>query len=124
VALMVSSRQVLGRWGEDLATDYLIEKGYLLLERNFRSPYGEIDLIVQKENRLVFVEVKTRSSGAYGLPEEAITPKKREHLISAAQAYLQQSPTPTTDWQIDVIAIRKIKTETEPEIVHFENAIT
>jgi putative endonuclease len=121
---MTSSRQVLGQWGENLAADYLTQQGYSVIEQNYRTPYGEIDLIVQKANFLVFVEVKTRASKAYGLPEEAITPKKREHLISAAQAYLQKTPAPTMNWRIDVIAIRKIQIETEPEIVHFENAIT
>jgi putative endonuclease len=121
---MTSSRQALGRWGENLAASYLIRQGYQLIERNFRTSYGEVDLIVQKENLLVFVEVKTRSSDAFGLPEEAITPKKRQHLIAVAQAYLQKFPALNVDWRIDVIAIRKIKTETAPEIVHFENAIT
>ena len=121
---MTSPRQALGRWGENLAADFLIQKGYLVLERNFRTPYGEIDLIVQKENLLVFVEVKTRSTDAFGLPEEAITPKKRTHLITTAQRYLQKFPAPAVDWRIDVIAIRTLKNEVAPEIVHFENAVT
>jgi putative endonuclease len=121
---MTSPRQTLGRWGENLAASYLIQKGFLVLERNFRTPYGEIDLIVQRENLLVFVEVKTRASDTFGLPEEAITPKKREHLVATARAYLQEFPAPGLDWRIDVVAIRKIKTDTNPEIIHFENAIT
>lgn len=120
---MTSSRQALGRWGENLAADYLTQEGYRVLERNFRTSFGEIDLIVQKEDSLVFVEVKTRASDNFGLPEEAITAKKREHLIAATQAYLQKFPTKASHWRIDVIAIRKTQTEAIPEIVHFENAL-
>ncbi|HBX69244.1 MAG TPA: YraN family protein [Chloroflexi bacterium] len=122
---MASHRQSLGRWGETLAEDYLSRKGYSLLERNFRSPFGEIDLIVQKMQTLVFVEVKTRASETYGLPEASITVRKRQHLIQAAQAYLQSHLQPDLDWRIDVIAIRKpANNNTQPEIIHFENAIT
>jgi putative endonuclease len=121
---MTSSRQALGRWGENLAADFLSQKGYHLLERNYRTPYGEIDLIIKKRSLLAFVEVKTRASDTFGLPEETITSKKRQHLIAAAQAYLQAFPSPTVDWRINVIAIRKIKTETNPEIIHFVNAVT
>ena len=121
---MTASRQALGRWGETLAADYLTQKGYAILERNFRTPYGEIDLIADEGNSLVFVEVKTRSTDAYGLPEAAITPQKRQHLIAAAQAYLQATSHPGVNWRIDVIAIRKLKSAVAPEIYHFENAIT
>ena len=121
---MKKSRQLLGHWGETLAAVYLEDKGYLIIERNYRTPYGEIDLVAQHKNDLVFVEVKTRTTDIYGLPEESITKQKREHLIAAAQAYLQNSANPDRNWRIDVIAIRKLKSKTNPEIIHFEYAIT
>lgn len=121
---MKNSRQTFGQWGETLAAGYLENKGYQIIERNYRTPYGEIDLIAQFEKSLVFVEVKTRSTDTYGLPEESITNQKREHLIAAAQAYLQKTSISDIDWRIDVIAIRTRKSETTPEIIHFENAIT
>lgn len=121
---MTSSRQALGRWGETIAADFLDKKGYIVIERNLRTPYGEIDLIAQDGAVLVFIEVKTRATDAYGLPEASITQQKREHIISAAQAFLQTLSTPTINWRIDVIAIRKFKSTNLPEIVHFENAIT
>lgn len=73
--------------GEDAACDYLKEKGYRILERNFRKGYGEIDIIAIKGNILVFIEVKTRSSDRYGTPFESITPWKLNTLIKGAKYY-------------------------------------
>lgn len=76
---MANRRQLLGRWGEDLAAEYLIERGYTILERNVRTRYGEIDLVAQLAEEsislsdspvTVFVEVKIRSTRSFGLPEE------------------------------------------------------
>ncbi len=117
------SRQSLGAWGEAVAAGYLSERGYLILERNFRTPYGEVDLVVQKDEQIIFVEVKTRTSDAFGLPEQAITPRKQGHLIDSAQAYLQLHPELKCDWRVDVIAIRKLPGDRPPEILHFENAV-
>jgi len=119
---MTNARQKLGRWGEDLAARFLTERGYTILEQNARNPYGEIDLVAQKGGTTTFVEVKTRTSKLFGYPEEAITPKKQEHLLASALHYLQTHPELGEDWQIDVVAIRKWRNE-PPEIVHFENCV-
>jgi putative endonuclease len=123
-----TTAQSVGRWGEDLAAGYLTEQGYTLLDRNARTSYGEIDLVACQDtfggSWVVFVEVKTRRSGAFGLPEEAITARKRAHLLAAAQAYLQAHPDLGGVWRIDVIAIRRERPNSPVEIVHFENAIT
>ena len=130
---MSQSRQELGRWGEALAADYLVDQGYTIVARNERTPYGEIDLVAQKvsgptvESRqsqevLVFVEVKTRTSQSFGYPEEAVTPRKQMNLISAAQLYLQEHPDLDLDWRIDVIAIERYP-DRAPIIHHFENAL-
>jgi putative endonuclease len=120
------SRQELGRWGEAHAADYLQQQGYTVIARNVRTPYGEIDLIVQKKSEgetiAVFVEVKTRTSKTFGYPEEAITPRKRLNLISAVQHYLQEHPDLVMNWRIDVIAIERYP-ERSPIINHFENAL-
>jgi putative endonuclease len=121
---MDSSRQTLGRWGESQAADFLQRKVYTILERNFHSAYGEIDLIAKCQEALVFVEVKTRPSDAFGMPEISVTKRKQEHLIASAQSYLQEKSDFDIDWQIDVIAIRKRDRKPPPEIIHFENAIT
>jgi len=128
----VNARQSLGRKGESLAAEYLLARGFQILARNYRSAYGEIDLIVLQPAGspasggpvLVFVEVKTRSSDAYGFPEESITPSKQVHLIQSAQAYLQEHPQREGDWRIDVIAVRMGRAGKQAEIKHFENAVS
>ena len=117
---MNTSRQSLGRWGETQAAEYLQLKGYQVLARNIQTPYGEIDLLVMQASMLAFVEVKTRRSRQYGHPEEAITPKKLQHMIDSAQSYLQEHPEHNRDWRIDVIAIQKMPND-KIEIKHFEN---
>ena len=132
---MSTHRQSLGKWGEALAADYLIQHGYLIVERNVHTPYGEIDLIAMQPvssddfsehqhhtNMLVFVEVKTRASLAYGYPEESVTIEKQEHLLAAAQHYLQQHPEYEGNWRMDVIAIWRSPKSEKIEIRHFENA--
>lgn len=124
---MSGSRQRLGQWGETLAADYLQKQGYALLERNARTAYGELDLVMRQSVLggavTVFVEVKTRRSQAFGLPEEAITPRKQAHLLDSAQAYLQTHPELDGDWRIDVVAIQR-SAAAAPVITHFENAVT
>ncbi|MBQ7108985.1 MAG: YraN family protein [Clostridia bacterium] len=83
----------LGDFGEEAAKNYLIEKGYEIVEQNFNVKGGEIDIVCMDGNVLVFVEVKTRNSKEYGLPIEAIDKKKREHLRFAAERYFQLHPT-------------------------------
>ena len=115
------SRITLGRWGEQVAADHLIQHGYTILGCNLRTPYGEIDILARQDDMLVFIEVKTRSSGSLGFPEISITPKKFFHMVSAAQAYLLDHPELETAWRIDVISIQRMSLGQPPEIVHFEN---
>jgi len=72
----------------------------------------------------VFVEVKTRTSSALGMPEAAITQRKQEHMLASAQAFLQKHPDLQNDWRIDVIAVKRYRSGDKPQITHFENAIT
>lgn len=120
---MGRQRQSLGRWGENLAAQYLIQAGYTILERNARTPYGELDLIAQRGEELVFVEVKTRASTSLGPPEISVSKIKQEHLTSAALAFLQARPELNQDWRIDLIAVLQLPGE-PPQIEHFENIIT
>ena len=113
-------RIAFGKWGEAYAAEFLHKQGYSILARNYRTPYGEIDLVAQQHERLVFVEVKTRSSSAFGYPEEAITPQKRQHLYDAAILYVQEHHW-EKDWQIDVVAILRTDANAQPQLVHFEN---
>ncbi len=112
--------QRIGKWGEDTATEYLAERGYEIVTRNARTPYGEIDIIVKQGDVIIFVEVKTRTSNKMGLPEESITPRKLQHMLAAGEHYAAENEI--DHWQLDVIAIEG-KPESTPKITHFENAI-
>lgn len=80
-------KKVLGKKGEKLVEKYLIAKGYKLLKRNFRTPFGEADLIVQEGDETVFVEVKTRTSEKFGTPREAVGREKQRRYYQIAQCY-------------------------------------
>ncbi len=116
-------RQNLGRWGEQVAEKFLIEKGFSIIGKNIRTPYGEIDILSQEGEMLVFVEVKTRTTAQFGFPESGITHTKQIHMLNAAEAFLQANPDRDGVWRLDVIAIRKLAGELPPEIVHFENVL-
>lgn len=113
----------LGRWGEGLAEQAALERGYRILCKNVRTPFGEIDLIAQAGEELVFIEVKTRSNAAFGEPEEAISKPKARHLIASCETFLQLHPELPQTWRIDVVAIKRLSPEKEEELVWFEDAI-
>lgn len=99
------ARKRLGDGGERLAASWLVARGYREVARNWRCAYGEIDVIVEREGELVFVEVKTRRGSQMGAPEEAITPAKRRRLVSAAQIYLIEHGAEQRPYRIDVVAV-------------------
>lgn len=109
----------LGIRGETLAEQYLKDKGYQILERNWRFSHAEIDIIAKDGGILVFVEVKTRSSDIFGEPEESVSPKKEALLKDAASVYMEQIDH---HWEIrfDIISIL-IKGEGD-SIEHFKDA--
>jgi putative endonuclease len=121
---MKTKRQFLGRWGESVAASYLSGKGYQILRRNVRTPYGEIDLVAIQNATFVFVEVRTRSTSTYGFPEDSITTSKQQHMQDAAQYYLVNQLEEPEGWRIDVVAIRGFPGGPDPEIIHYENAIS
>lgn len=120
---MRMSNNELGRWGEEQAGQYLMRRGLTLLERNVRTPYGELDLVMRDAEGLVFVEVKTRTSLEYGLPEEAVTAHKADHLSASAEWYAQQHPDLPAHWRVDVVAVSVLKYEKSVEIEWFENVL-
>ncbi|MHA4737392.1 YraN family protein [Dyadobacter sp. MSC1_007] len=87
----------LGRWGESTAASFLLERGYQIIAKNYRSWQAEIDLIAQKGKMLIFVEVKTRSGTAFGMPEEFVNAAKAKLVMRAAENYIFD-----TDWNFDV----------------------
>jgi len=112
--------QRIGKWGEEAAAEFLVQRGYVIIAQNFRTPYGEIDIVARQGDITIFLEVKTRTSNTMGLPEASITPRKRQHMISAAEYYAAESEI--DHWQIDVVSIEG-KPGSEPKITYFENAI-
>ncbi|MBX2965134.1 MAG: YraN family protein [Cyclobacteriaceae bacterium] len=115
----MTDKSAIGKKGEELAAAYLEQKGYRVVARNYRYKRFEIDLIVQKENWLLFVEVKTRSSSAFGEPETFVDARKGRRIFEAAEEYIFSN-----NWRghirFDIIAIKQ---GNPPEIRHFEDAI-
>ena len=109
----------LGKRGEELAAQYLTEKGYEILERNWRNKHKEIDIIAKDGESLVIVEVKTRQTDEYGDPDIAVTRQKQWRLISAANAYVFQNKL-DIDTRFDIISI--VFHDDEPIIEHIEDA--
>jgi putative endonuclease len=101
---MIKKRD-FGNIGEDYAADYLVKQGYTVLERNWTTGHKEIDLIAMHEDILIFVEVKTRRSSRFGHPEEAVSEKKAQLIVTAAQEYMQHCSIPYKDIRFDIIAL-------------------
>jgi putative endonuclease len=116
----VKHNQKIGKWGEDAVTNYLVERGYEIIVRNARTPYGEIDIVAKQTDIYIFIEVKTRTSNKMGLPEESVNLRKQAHMLACAEYYAAENAI--DHWQIDVIAVEG-KVGLEPKITHFENAI-
>ena len=102
---MTEARLALGAWGEDQAVEYLRQQGIKIIERNFRTLVGEIDIIARHKSVLLFVEVKTRRSNAFGTPQEAVGPRKQRQIIRTAQWYLQNHKNIKLQPRFDVVAI-------------------
>lgn len=120
---MSTDRKRTGDAGEKIAAEFLINHGYTILDTNFRCQYGEVDIVAEHENCLVFVEVRTKKSLAFGTPEESITQPKKEKLILTAQTYVQEHDDTPSDWRIDVVAIELNKDNSVSRIEQIESAI-
>lgn len=111
----------LGKQGEDLACRYLQSHGYRILQRNFKIRYGELDIIAIIDKTLVFVEVKTRIGKEFGLPEEAVTPRKLREVTQTALLYKSLHPELPEALRIDVIGIELNENE---EVLHLNHVIS
>lgn len=101
----MDQRKVTGQEGEELAARYLEEQGYKILERNYRCALGEIDIIACDNEDLVFIEVKTRTSRAFGYPQESITRSKQFRLKKIALKYLAEKRPLYRNYRFDVVSI-------------------
>ncbi len=113
----------LGIHGEKVAEKHLVDLGYRILDRNWRWRKGELDLVAEQDEEIVFVEVKARRSQTYGLPEESITRSKREKLIQTAYAYLRSVNRQDAAWRIDVVAIDMEDDGTVIRLEHIVSAV-
>ncbi len=110
--------------GEALARRHLARQGYSIIESNYRSPYGEIDIVAKEGECLVFVEVKSRSNRTFGSPAEAITRAKMQKLVESAQDYIQTHPGLPQMWRIDVVLVEVQRPGEPPRIELIRNAVS
>jgi putative endonuclease len=121
-------RKALGRQGEDLAAAYLVQHGYEVITRNWRTRSGELDIVARDGDWLVFVEVRTRRIGKgavtpmLGSPEESVTPRKQLQLVEMADAYLFELPWGGR-WRIDVIALELRADGSVGRLNHLRDAV-
>lgn len=102
---MSDKRKKLGAWGEDLAAKQLKAEGYKIVARNWRCARGEIDIVAQAGQTLVFVEVKTRRGRSMGAPEAGLTPYKANKLLQLGEIYVQEHKLTELNWRIDLVAV-------------------
>ena len=98
-------RKKIGKVGEDIACKYLIRRGYAIVTRNYSTPIGEIDIVAENGDVLVFVEVKMKRSDTYGMPYEAINLKKQRKLIRLAQLYIKNKNLYKRQARFDIVSI-------------------
>jgi len=113
-------RKTLGARGEEIAVAYLKRQKYRIIETNFRCRCGEVDIIARDGKTLVFVEVKTRRTASYGLPQLAVTPFKQRQISKAALAYLSKNRLMEENARFDVVSIFLL--DTSPTVDHIKNA--
>ena len=111
--------QSLGKKGEQLACGFLKKQGFSIKQQNYRYKRSEIDIICQQGELLIFVEVKTRSSQAYGPPESFVSPSQQEAIVRAAEHYVEYHGWPG-DFRFDIIAI--LKSAASVKILHLKDA--
>lgn len=119
---MPSSRGLLGQTGEAIARAHLEERGYNVLATNYRCPWGEVDIVVEKGDEIVFVEVRTRRSRTFGSPEESVTASKRQRLVSTAYHYIEAHDL-SLPWRIDLVAIEIDARGAVQRVTHLENIV-
>lgn len=125
---MLAARQILGEQGEKIAEDWLVERGWSVAARRFRSGHRDIDLVIERENteptgRLIaFVEVKTRMSADFGGPLAAVHWRKQREMAKAARDWMGQFRRPGDAYRFDVVGV--VFNAGAPEIVHVENAFS
>ncbi|UCE51582.1 MAG: YraN family protein [Desulfobacterales bacterium] len=114
---MLNQRQIFGEKGESIAVRYLKKKGYKILEKNYRTKLGEIDIIAKDKDTIVFVEVKSRRSWQFGNPKGAVTPAKQRKISKVALYYLKTNDRSNAKARFDVVTITATRDKSKIEII-------
>jgi putative endonuclease len=117
------SRKEVGKLGETLAAEYLKNNGLSIIETNYRCTCGEIDIIAQEDDFIVFTEVRTKTGNLFGTPEESVSQSKKKHLIDTAYTYLDEKDKLQTNWRIDFIAVEFDRNNKPSRIEHYRDAV-
>jgi putative endonuclease len=115
--------RTFGNFGERVAASHLESKGYTVLERNWSTREGEVDLIASRGEDLVFVEVRSRKGRDFGTPEESITERKRQHLLATISSYMSQHPDSPPNYRIDMVVIELDRKGRVMRVEQIENAV-
>ena len=118
--MMTEKTKTLGKKGEDIAAAFLEKKGYNILFRNYKCSFGEIDIIAKHKKTLSFIEVKTRSTKKYGLPQEAVTPAKQAKISRVALEFVQRYKMDNRAARFDVVSVQSLNDGYEVDLI--ENA--
>lgn len=118
---MTKERQELGIAGEEAASGFLRKTGYRILEKNYKTPLGEIDIIARDKEQLVFIEVKSLSDTSYILPQEMVNKRKQEQIIRVALSYLKAKGLKSADCRFDCVSV-VFSLGKEPEIELIKDA--
>lgn len=120
---MGRGKKYTGSLGEEISLKFLVTKGYRILAKNYRTPFGEIDIVARHGDSTVFIEVKTRITSSLGPPCLSVTKEKERHLIKSALAYLKRYRLVDSFWRIDIVSV-KLNYDYEVESIEIiENAV-
>lgn len=120
---MGRERREIGNLGEKLALELLKAKGYRVKCKNFRTPFGELDIVATHRGSIVFVEVRTRTTSSLGPPFLSVTRIKQAHIIKNALFYLKRYGCIDSNWRIDVVSVKLDSERALENIEHIENAV-
>jgi len=118
---MKTLKKIIGDFGEDLAVKYLAQKGYRILDRNVKIGYQEIDIVARFDQKIVFIEVKTKTSNAFGCADEAITSRQIKNLKKALSIYLYKHRYSQNNIGLDLFAIDIDKFKKTAKIKHYKD---
>jgi len=119
----MNNKITIGKFGQQLAGQFLVKRSYEILSENYYTRVGEIDIIAQKNEQIIFVEVKTRTSENYGTPEEAVNDRKKEKMYDTALKYLSEKEVDHDNFRLDIIAIVIEKENMKAKIRHHKNIL-